>query len=1087
MSKKQMFLAILATFLFMSIAFSQSNLNTDTEGIQDSKLLVNYLEELSVKHEVFFTYSPNLLSDEKIYTKNYNFKLLSKIIEKLEITTGFDFEYLGNRYYVIYPKKKVAEKRVVNIPNTPKLVNTILGQPISGKITDDKGTPLPGVSIIIKGSIKGTNSNFEGEYSLNATIGDTFLISHIGFATKEVVVNNSKLNTSLISGVLLTEAIVIGSRNPNRTATDTPVPVDIININDLVTAGPQISVTQILNYTAPSFSSNSQTVSDGTDHIDPAQLRGLGPDQVLVLINGKRRHTSSLVNVNGTPGRGSVGTDLNTIPAAAIKRIEVLRDGASAQYGSDAIAGVINLVLKDNINEFIVSFTGGSNFSKNGNDHTGGRDGEKFQVDLNYGLPLGNKGGFINVTASLTTRQRTSRARDRNDGIYNAYNAVEWSAFNNGYNLTDLKTNVGQIQNYAAQVPYLNSTIQQEIANASSINELQGILNFDVTEDELERRNLKRSDFNMSVGQSGLEQGQLMGNLEFPIGKDGVKIYGFLGTSYRQGNAAGFYRTPSHPSGRGNTVAYINGFLPNIESDILDKSFGLGLKGKIGLWNADISHTYGENIFKYNITNTTNFYLQSASPSEFYAGLNGFKQNTVNLDLSRYFSTFLSGCNIALGAEYRIDNYFIEAGEETSYAKYDRNGNTISFKNTINPSLQVVDFFGNQPAAGSQVFRGFTPLNVVNAKRNSFAFYSDLEVDLSDRFLLSSALRFENFSDFGNSLNYKIATRYKVGNNINIRGAISTGFRAPSLHQQYYNKSNTLFNDDGIAYEVGSFTNSSQIAKLFGIPKLKEETSFNSSLGFTSNFPELNLSVTIDGYVIHINDRISYTGDFTSFITPSSEAEVVINSIFSDLDIGRAAFFANAINTKTNGVDIVITHTTKFGGKQKLTTNFAAAFSKTKKNGKTQSSPLLESAGLTDTYFDEESRIFLERALPRVKMNLSNTLNLGKLNFFLRNAYFGSVEDTGILKNDVGIDLVNNDGQFLHPVISSKIITDISASYQFSKGLNLTIGANNIFDIYPDELPSYLTASNQFIYSRRVSQFGYNGRFLFARFNFIIK
>ncbi|WP_291867506.1 TonB-dependent receptor [Maribacter sp.] len=1084
MSKKQLFFVIFAIFFYVAKTSAQ---NTSDTVQNDSILLVKYLDNLSKKQNVFFTYSPNLLSGEKIFLQNYNLETLPKIVEKLENKTGFDFEYLGNRYYVIYPKKETDKDKKVDITSYSPLANIELQQFISGKITDDNNDPLPGASIIVKGSNNGTTTDFNGNYKIVANIGDTLLISYIGFTSKEITINNANFNTSLIPGLKLSEAVVIGSRNPNRTALDTAIPVDIIDIAELAIAGPQISITQILNYTAPSFSSNSQTVSDGTDHIDPAQLRGLGPDQVLVLINGKRRHTSSLVNVNGTPGRGSVGTDLNTIPAAAIKRIEVLRDGASAQYGSDAIAGVINIVLKDITNEFTIYLTSGANFSKNSNNHTAGIDGKKFQVDLNYGLPLGYKGGYINVTGSLTKRQRTSRARDRNDEIFHAYNAIEWGAYNQGYSLTDLKTNVEQIQNYATQVPYFSLTKQQEIGNAVSINELQNILNFDVTDNELKRRDLKRGDFNMSVGQSGLTQGQLMGNLEFPIGKNNVKVYAFGGTSYRRGDAAGFYRTPGHPTGRGNTLAYINGFLPNIESDILDNSFAFGIKGKIKEWDADLSHTFGKNVFKYNISNTSNFYLQSGAPSEFYSGLNGFKQNTVNLDLSRYYNTIFSGLNIALGAEYRIDNYFIEAGEESSYAKYDINGEVETYVSSIDPSLQVVDFFGNQPTAGAQVFSGFTPKNVVDAKRNSFAFYWDIEADITDKFLVNSALRFEDFSDFGNSLNYKIATRLKATNNINIRGAISTGFRAPSLHQQYYNKSNTLFDDDGIAYEVGSFTNNSKIAKLFGIPELKEETSFNSSLGFTAKIPKANLYITIDGYYIKISDRITYTGDFTTFIEPSNQAQESINTIFTDLDIGRAAFFANSINTKTKGVDVVVTHKYKIGKSISIISNFAATFSKTEKNGATKSSPLLESAGLTDVYFSETARIYLERALPRVKMNLANNLNIGKLNFFLRNAYFGSVEDTGILKNNQGIKIWDNQGNPKHPIIGGKIITDLSASYQLSKALDFTIGANNLLDIYPDELPSYLTSSNQFIYSRRVSQFGYSGRFLFARFNFKIR
>ncbi|SFC89123.1 TonB-dependent receptor [Algibacter pectinivorans] len=962
------------------------------------------------------------------------------------------------------------------------LSGTVMAQEVSGTVTDNSGG-LPGVSVIVKGTTKGTTTDFDGNYSVNAKTGDVLVFSYVGYETQEKSVSGTVINVTMESGVALNEVVLIGSRNPSRTSVDTAVPVDVIDMTDLATAGPQVSVTQILNYVAPSFSSNTQTVADGTDHIDPAQLRGLGPDQVLVLVNGKRRHTSSLVNVNGTPGRGSVGTDLNAIPAASIKRIEVLRDGAAAQYGSDAIAGVINIVLKDNVNELTAAVTTGANMSKNGNDHDGGTDGEKTQIDLNYGLPIGENGGFINLTGSLTTRQRTSRARANSGALFHAYNAIEWQAFQDGFNLSDLRNDLGAIQNYATQVGHFDAGLQGQIAGATSIEELSGynvttgeqttgiLSGLDVTDAELAARGQTRSDYNMSVGQSGLDQGQLMGNLEIPIGdvENEAKLYAFGGLSYRHGDASGFYRTPGHSSGRGNTLSYINGFLPNIESDIIDKSLGFGIQGKINDWNIDLSHTWGLNTFAYNITNTTNFYLQASSPTEFDAGLNGFQQNTVNFDMSKFYDDIMSGLNIAFGAEYRVENFFIEAGEESSYAKYDVNGEVETAAAAEDPTLQVTDFFGNQATAGAQVFSGFTPENAIDAKRNSMALYVDVEADISEKFLMSGALRFEDFSDFGSTLNGKLAMRYKLSDNTNLRGALSTGFRAPSLHQQFYSKSNTLFNDQGVAQEVGTFTNSSRAAALFGIPKLKEETSFNASLGFTTKIPDANLTITIDGYYIAIDDRVTYTGNFSN---PNDGSQLA--DIFTNLGIGQAAFFANAIDTETKGLDVVISHKANIG-EGRLTNNLAATYSKTEKVGATQGSDILTEAGLLDNYFDEASRVYLELAVPRVKANLSHNLDIGDWNIFLRNAFFGSVFDTGNLTEGG------------HPEIGSNVITDLTVGYNFSDALRLTIGANNLLDVYPDELPGYLTSSNQFVYSRRVSQFGNNGRYVFGRLTFNLK
>ncbi|MFD2915127.1 TonB-dependent receptor [Psychroserpens luteus] len=962
------------------------------------------------------------------------------------------------------------------------LSNAVFAQEVSGIVADDSG-PLPGVSVIVKNTTTGTTTDFNGNYSINANKGDILVFSYVGYDSQEVKVTGNQMNITLKSGVALDQILLVGSRNPSRTAIDTAVAVDVIDMAELTSAGPQVSVTQILNYVAPSFSSNTQTVSDGTDHIDPAQLRGLGPDQVLVLVNGKRRHTSSLVNVNGTPGRGSVGTDLNAIPAASIKRIEVLRDGAAAQYGSDAIAGVINIVLKNSVNELTATVTSGVNMSKNSNDHDGGTDGEKTQIDLNYGIPLGDNGGFLNMTGSLTTRKRTSRARANSSSIFHAYNSIEWEAYQDGFNLSDLRNDLSAIQTYAAQVGHFDAALQSQIAGATSIEQLSGynpvtgaqstgiLSGIDVTDAELAARGQSRSNYNMSVGQSGLDQGQLMGNLEIPFGEEenNAKFYAFGGLSYRHGDASGFYRTPGHSSGRGNTLSYINGFLPNIESDIIDKSLGFGISGKINGWNVDLSHTWGLNTFAYNITNTTNFYLQSSSPTEFNAGLNGFQQNTVNFDVSKFYEDIFSGLNVAFGSEYRVENYFIEAGEESSYARYDINGEVETFTASLTPSLQVTDFFGNQASAGAQVFSGFTPENEIDARRNSMALYVDVEADVTEKFLVSAAVRFEDFSDFGSTLNGKLAMRYKVGENTNIRGAVSTGFRAPSLHQQFYSKSNTLFNDQGVSQEVGTFTNNSRAAQLFGIPELKEETSFNASLGFTTKLPDANLTITVDGFFIAIDDRITYTGNFSS---PNDGSQLA--DIFTNLGIGQAAFFANAIDTETKGVDLVIIHKANVG-KGKLTNSLAATYSKTYKIGATKGSDILTDAGLLDTYFDESSRVYLELAVPRVKANLTNNYETGKWNFFLRNAFFGGVEDTGTLTGGG------------HPEIGSVVVTDLSIGYNLSDVLKLTVGANNLLDIYPDELPDYLTSSNQFVYSRRVSQFGNNGRYVFGRLSFKLK
>jgi len=268
---------------------------------------------------------------------------------------------------------------------------------VKGKVTDETGASLPGVSVLVVGTKKGAVTDIDGNYVIEAKIGDVLQFSYVGLETKNVTVTGAVVNITLSggSGETLQDVVVIGSRNPTRTVTESAVPIDVIAMKDIATQGAQTNLNQILNMVAPSFTSNTQTVADGTDHLDPAQLRGLGPDQVLVLLNGKRRHTSSLVNINGTPGRGSVGTDLNAIPSFALEKIEVLRDGASAQYGSDAIAGVINLNIKKDTKKLDINLFSGSNFSRNANDHRGGNDGNHYQLDLNYGTNLGKEKALL--------------------------------------------------------------------------------------------------------------------------------------------------------------------------------------------------------------------------------------------------------------------------------------------------------------------------------------------------------------------------------------------------------------------------------------------------------------------------------------------------------------------------------------------------------------------------------------------------------------------------------------------------------------------------------------------------------------------
>lgn len=947
---------------------------------------------------------------------------------------------------------------------------------VTGKVTDSDNQPLPGVSVTIEGTSRGTTTDFNGDYAIMVQSRENLIFSYVGYNEKKLEMDGTKIfNVVLVSGVELKEVVVVGTRNPNRTAVDTAVPVDVIDVAELITAGPQVNLNQILNYVAPSFTSNTQTIADGTDHIDPASLRGLGPDQVLVLINGKRRHNSSLVNVNGTFGRGSVGTDLNAIPAASIERIEVLRDGAAAQYGSDAIAGVINIVLKRSTNELNLNVTTGANFSENANDQTGGVDGQTTNVSANYGLQLGDKGGFINFTGDFDVREDYSRMLKLEDNIFNLYNTVERFANNAGYDLSKLLDD-----DVSDVIQYGNAAGLNLDPNATKA-QLRTILGADNTNAELAARGLERSDFNMRVGQSALRGGRFFGNFSLPLNDNGTELYAVAGMSSRTGNSAGFYRAPN--SRNTYTPAYINGFLPEINSNIKDKSFSVGIKGKVSDWEVDFSNTWGKNTFLYTIGNTFNASMQKASPTLFDAGGFSFAQNTTNLDVSQFFEDTMKGLNIAFGAEYRLENYEIVAGEEASYRQYTADGQAITLA-TQNPSR---DFFGGARPGGSQVFPGFSPANELSRGRSSVAGYFDLEADVTENLLLSGAVRYEDYSDFGSTLNFKVATRIKAGENTNIRAALNTGFRAPSLHQLNFNSTSTIFDNAGNPKEVGTFANDSRAAQLLGIPQLKEEKSKSVSVGFTSKLPEANLTFTVDGYFVAIDDRVVYTGQFginDTDTNPNNNTGSELDLLLKQANASAAAFFANAIDTESKGLDVVITHDALIGTNVKLKSDLSGTFSKTKKVGGIKASQVLEDAGLVSTYFPEDSRVYLEESVPRTKINLSNSLTTDKFNVFLRNVWFGEVtEATSVVANQ--------------QVFGSKLVTDLSFGYKVTGSTTVTVGANNLFDIYPDRAAQDLQpdvagdqnnrSGGKFDWSRRAQQFGIGGRFLFARLNIILK
>lgn len=832
---------------------------------------------------------------------------------------------------------------------------------LKGTLKDNEGHPLIGANVFEKGTSNGTSTDVNGNYELTCASKNAVIIfSYIGFAQQEIALKGqSQLNVTLQEGNALEGVEIVGSRSLNRTALETPVAIDLINVQEVSSATGQLDINQLLQYAAPSFNANRQSGSDGSDHIDPATLRGLGPDQTLVLINGKRRHQSSLINIFGTRGRGNTGTDLNTIPAAAIERIEILRDGAAAQYGSDAIAGVINIVLKSSTDEFTGNVNTGIRQAKYRTDADW--DGQTVQMNGNYGTRLGGK-GFVNVTVDFLTKEKTNRPAD----------GKEFSVYRRQYG--DASSD-----NFST---YFNSKI-----------DLDNVTHF----------------------------------------------YAFGGYNYRDTDAYAWTRDTD--SERNVTAIYPNGFDPHIQSRINDKSFSAGIKSKFKGWDVDFNNTFGVNRFHYYIDQTLNASLLEQSPTRFDAGGFQLSQNTTGLYFTRYFKEFMQGINVAFGAEYRLDNYQIFAGEEGSYRNY---GIVDTLVNGVVTPVDVL-----QRPAGSQGFPGFRPSNELNESRSNVAAYLDVELDVTKKWMVATAVRLENYSDFGNTLNAKLATRFELLPNVALRASASTGFRAPSLAQIYFN---TTFTDfaGGTPVDKIIASNNSVITRTLGISKLKQETAFNASAGITATFG--NWTATVDGYYVGIQDRIVLTGAF-------EDTDPDIGAQLQTLGVGAAQFFTNALDTKTMGIDMVLTYTQTFGAHR-----FSASFAGNLNNmelGDINTSPQL--AGKEAIYFGAREQKFLLASAPESKLNATLDYKFKKIGLNLRVVRFGQV---------VLIDWLDTED-----VYEARITTDASIRYQLSKNLSITAGGSNIFNVYPTEQDTETESGGLW----DSVQMGSNGALFFAK------
>ncbi|MDH5821621.1 TonB-dependent receptor [Luteimonas sp. RD2P54] len=786
---------------------------------------------------------------------------------------------------------------------------------------------------------------------------------------------------------------VIGSRVRGRTAAETAAPVDVISREQLEKAGVQ-EIGQMLQVLEPSFNFSRTFVSDGTDIIRPATLRALGPDQVLVLVNGKRRHQQALVNVQQTIGRGSAGTDINAIPISAIERIEVLRDGAAAQYGSDAISGVINIVLKSATGVTSGSFEAGQTYEGDGTVLHGG---------VNTGLALGAD-GFLSLTAEYRDREETNRAGPD-----------------------------------SARVD--PPRVTQRLGDADA----------------------KDAYF------------WLNGGLPVAAGE----LYWFGGLSRREGDSSGFFR--SGGDNRSVPELYPDGFLPNIITTAEDGSLAAGYRAPFGEgWEWDVSVNHGRSRFEFDERNSVNvsWWYEPLDPSDpagpryeesplaAHTGALEFDQTTINLDVRGPFDWGLGSepLYLAAGLEYRREGYAIEAGDLVSYA-YGRGNDR---------SIPIFGQTGEIAQPGIQGFPGFSPAEAVDESRHSQAVYVDAESRFG-KLLLGAAARHERYSDFGNTTTGKLSARFDATERFAVRGTVASGFRAPGVQQLFYGQRSTNLNADGVLTDTLTARQDSQVTRAFGIAPLKEEESVSGTLGIAWT-PNERFALTVDVFRIDIDDRII----FSSNIAPEStgtdgapcapdNANCPIRAILDPIGVGQVLFFTNAIDTRTEGVDVVADFNTEAaGGTLELTA--LLHWNRTEVTERRSQSDILSPAAL----FDDTQVTLVEEGQPGNRYMLQGVYRTGAWDWTLRANYYGSVAGEGFTPGFKQ----KWDGQTLF---------DASVGWQASDTLRFTIGANNLFDTYPDKWDPVNAAPFPqlgFLYGWETLPFGINGGYYYAKVNF---
>ena len=861
---------------------------------------------------------------------------------------------------------------------------------------------------------------------------------------------------------VIEEVIVTGTRVADRSAADSPVPVDVISGSEF-RDNASTDVQDMLRTAVPSFDVNTQPISDAATISRPANVRGLSPDNVLVLVNGKRRHRGSIISfLGGGISDGAQGVDIAAIPSLALKQIEVLRDGASSQYGSDAIAGVLNFLLRDDAEGFELVTRYGSTFEG---------DGDNYMVAANLGLPLGDR-GFVNMTGEIREADGTVRAAIRDDVAYAAANGYAAVA-----DYRTINTYTNEAPQYWGQ-PDVEDDFKFFVNAAYELNDKAEVYAFG---NRAERsvtggffyRNVVGRASNLTAGASTGQRGGVyrgptvdpLTGLELDSDLGGVPsvLVGDLdgGTSCIDGiplgGAGGV--TPdadflAQITASDNCFSFIEtiptGFVPRFGGDNEDSSFTIGVRGELDYGTGlsyDVSAQRGSNRSDFMIFNTINASLGPDTPRDFVPGGQEQTETLYNVDFVYRMDVGLaSDLNIAFGAEYREEDFDLYAGDAASY--------------------QLGPLADQGFSSSSNGFGGF-PENT-SASQDSTAFYVDLEADLTEALTAQAAVRNEDFSTFGDTTDYKLAGIYRLTDDFRIRGAFSTGFHAPTAGQANITNVTTQI-IDGNLIDQGTlplFSAPGQLAADFiesqgnGRPTLGPEEAENFSIGVA--FDLENSSWTIDYYNIEVTDRVAlganinflealnYAGGGAAYtsvsdaLTGLGNAGTINRQLFTGLeDLKQFRFFTNSFDTTTTGIDVVGSRDFALGdGESKVTVAFN--YNETEVDSRGTINPI--SDGRVEA---------LEDLLPNVKGNVAWSHMQGNYRTLLRANYYGSWRSTGNGYN-----------------VGSEILVDAQVAYTWDENLELVLGVDNLFDEYPKKNPG--AGSIGQLYPED-SPFGFNG------------